>query len=218
MNRNLAEDLLQSLFGCDTDCGDSDDLTFAEDMFSVMRPSKILASGSSALYLGNISNATSLAHANPLGIQVVLDVSTENDYERNPDIEYVRAPFDDGSELSEQKFHQCMELLSKSWDEGKVIQVNCAAGMSRSAGIVVSFLYYKRLGVSEFTPPLDSLDEIIGYVSKCRPIVQIHPRILSSCKKHLKIWPFDGSLEGSVTYAISVFSFWLPCGLCPSHG
>lgn len=166
------------------------------DNFTPLTASLILKTDHGTLYLGNIFNAHQVAlYDNPLGIQAVLDVSTEGGYPRNPDVKYLRVPFMDGEEVSEEKFTQCMNFLSRCWDEGLVIQINCAAGVSRSTSIMASFIYYKGLGLTEFDSCLSTLDQILNHIRECRPIIHPHPVILSSCKKHLKIWPFDGSFN-----------------------
>jgi predicted protein tyrosine phosphatase len=145
------------------------------------------------LYLGNINNTRALHHGNPLGIQAVLDVSEDDDYNRHPEIVYLRVPFPDGHEIPADAFAKCMEFLSVCWDNKLTIQVNCAAGISRSTSIVCSFIYLKKIGY-RFSPALDTIDRILEYVSKCRTIVHPNPSVFSSCKKHLKIFPYDGSL------------------------
>jgi hypothetical protein len=126
----------------------------------------------------------------------VLDVSTENDYERHPDIIYLRVPFPDGHEIPPEKFAQCMAFLKFCWEKNMTILVNCAAGISRSTSIVVSFLHYEGLGEDGFTPPLDTMEKILDYVRLCRPIAAPAPRVFNSCKQWLRVWPYDGSHGG----------------------
>lgn len=153
--------------------------------------------GRGAIFLGNIYQAMQLTHnGNPLGITAVLDVSTENDYERHPDILYLRVPFPDGHEIPPEKFAQCMAFMKFCWEKNMTIQVNCAAGISRSTSIVVSFLYYSGIGCSEFTPPLDTMERILDYVESIRPIAFPAPRLFNSCKQWLRCWPYDGSHGG----------------------
>lgn len=148
------------------------------------------------LYIGNIYHAMELTHnGDPLGITAVLDVSTEDDYDKNPDILYLRVPFHDGHEVPPDKFAQCMAFLTFCWENGHVILVNCAAGISRSTSIVVSFLHYSNIGYFCFTPPLDTMDKILDYVRLCRPIAFPAPRVFISCKRWLRHPPYDGSYE-----------------------
>jgi predicted protein tyrosine phosphatase len=149
--------------------------------------------GRGAIYLGNIYQTVKLAEANPLGITAVLDVSTENDYDKNPDILYLRVPFPDGHEVPPAKFAECMAFLKFCWEKNMTILVNCAAGLSRSPSIVTSFLYYSGIGAEGFTPPLDDMDKIMDYVKLCRPAILPNPRVINSCKQWLRVWPYDSS-------------------------
>jgi hypothetical protein len=84
-----------------------------------------------------------------------------------------------------------MAFMKFCWEKNMVIQVNCAAGISRSTSIVCSFMYYSGIGKTEFTPPLDTLDKILDYVSLCRPIVRPAPSVFGSCRKWLRAGPMD---------------------------
>ena len=150
--------------------------------------------GGPGLYLGNIYHAMELTYnGNPIGITAVLDVSTEPDYEQNPNITYLRVPFHDGHEIPPDKFSQCMAFLKFCWENNHIILVNCAAGISRSTSIVVSFIHWNHLGYHLFTPRLDTMDKILDYVRLCRPIVFPAPRVINSCKKWLREPPYDGT-------------------------
>ena len=156
------------------------------------KTSKIIHFGNGpGLYLGNIFDTVGLVKYNPFGITAVLDVSTEPDYDRHPNILYLRVPFPDGHEIPPDKFATCMAFLTFCWDNNHVVLVNCAAGISRSTSIVVSFLHYAGLGVQCFTPPLETMDSILDYVRFCRPIVFPAPKVFNSCKKWLRVWPYD---------------------------
>jgi len=168
----------------------------SQQWYTQYEASRILNNRDGAcLYLGNIYHAMELTHnGNPLGISAVLDVSTEDDYDRNPNVLYLRVPFPDGHEIPPNKFAQCMAFLKLCWENNHVILVNCAAGISRSTSIVVSFLLYSGLSQT-LLPPLDNMDTILWYVRQCRPIVAPAPRVFSSCKKWLRQFPYDGSFE-----------------------
>jgi predicted protein tyrosine phosphatase len=175
--------------------GEKDDMQW----YAQFGASKIIdfrSIGRGAIFLGNIYQAAQLAYNNELGITAVLDVSTENDYERHPDIIYLRVPFPDGHEIPPEKFAQCMAFLKFCWEKNMTILVNCAAGISRSTSIVVSFLHYEGLGEDGFTPPLDTMEKILDYVRLCRPIAAPAPRVFNSCKQWLRVWPYDGSHGG----------------------
>jgi hypothetical protein len=163
-----------------------------KEWFTKYEMSLILDVNGQKLYLGNYYDASQLAYSNPMGIQAVLDVSTEDDYERHPDILYLRVPFPDGFPIPPDKFAQCMAFLTFCWGKEKTILVTCAAGISRSTSVVCGFLRYSGLG-DAFTPPLDTLDKALDYVSNCRPIVRPAPNTFNSCRKWLREFPYDGS-------------------------
>ena len=147
------------------------------------------------LYLGNVYHAMELAYrGNPLGITAVLNVSTEDPYDENPKIKYLHVPFPDGHEIPPDKFAQCMDFLKVCQENGETVLVHCAAGISRSPSVVVSYIYYSGLN-NEFTPPLEEIDSIIRYVQFCRPIVYPAPSVINSCKKWLRVFPYDGTYE-----------------------
>ena len=163
--------------------------------YAQFEASKIIdfrSEGRGAIYIGNIYQAMELTHrGNPLGFNAVLDVSTEDDYEKRPDILYLRVPFPDGHEIPPEKFAQCMAFLKFCWEKNMTILVNCAAGISRSASVVVSFIYYQKLLVTK------DMDKILDFVRACRPIVNPSSRVLGSCKKWLR---YDATGNG---YAIT---------------
>lgn len=183
LNKNqIEEDLFEFL--------EQEDITAEMQWYADIDVSKILdfrSEGRGALFIGNIYQTMQLAYnGNPNGIQAVLDVSTENDYHRNPDIIYLRVPFRDGQEVPAERFAQCMAFLKFCWEKNLAIQVNCAAGISRSTSIIVSFIYYAKL-----IPTITDMDRILDFVRMCRPIVRPAPSVFGSCRKWLRAGPMD---------------------------
>lgn len=141
--------------------------------YSEFPPSKIL----DRLYLGNVYHAMELAYrANPSGITAVLNVSTEPPYDENPGILYCHIPFPDGYEVPQREFAEAMAFLRFCWENGYTVLVHCAAGISRSTTMVVSFMHYMKM---------KDMMAALGHVKMCRPIVEPAPAVLSSCKRHL---------------------------------
>jgi protein-tyrosine phosphatase len=141
------------------------------------------------IWVGNYNNGAELAIANPLDIRAVLNVSTEDPYGKRPGIEYKEVPFDDGYAYPEDAFQASMDFLMKQYEKGAKTLVHCAAGISRSSATVAAFMH-----ISDQMP----FDAAIQHIKKCRPIVMPHPNISNSLKKHLQIWPYDGSM-GTLT-------------------
>lgn len=136
-------------------------------------------------YLGNYMNGAELSLANPLDIRAVLNVSTEPPYPKRPGVNYMEIPFDDGHAIPKEAFMKCMDFLMFQYETGTKTLVHCAAGISRSAGTLAAFMH-----ISNQLP----FDAALTHIKKRRPIVQPHPEIITSVRKLLKIWPYDGSM------------------------
>lgn len=140
------------------------------------------------LYVGTVNYGKLLAfNGNPLGIQAVLNVtSDEPSYDHDPEIQYCDIPFNDGAEIPEDSFARCMGYLKFQHDLGRKTFVHCSAGISRSPSIVGSFMHFSK--------QLD-FDRAMLHIKVCREIVSPFPLITRSCKKHLRLWPYDGSFD-----------------------
>jgi protein-tyrosine phosphatase len=138
------------------------------------------------LFVGGYARAADLAKENPNKITAVLCVHQVMDYPKNPEIIYEHVPFDDGQEIPPQKFVKALGWLKYMYEQGHVIYVHCAAGISRSPTICASFMHYE--GIAEFHEALDQ-------IRLDRPNVNPAPATLRSAKKMLKVYPYDGSYE-----------------------
>ncbi len=138
------------------------------------------------LYVGNYGNAARLTDENLEGIQAVLNVSTEPPYNQAESIQYRAIRFDDGHEIPLHAFAEAIAFLQFQHETGHKTLVHCAAGISRSPSVVAAFLHHSKQY---------DLDLAFNIIRKCRPIVQPHPLIIRSIKKHLHVWPYDGSTE-----------------------
>jgi hypothetical protein len=88
---------------------------------------------------------------------------------------------------------------TESFIANGVVTHNCAAGISRSSSITISFLYFMGL-----VPPLvgeastkignTGFDKGHEFVTLCRPIIDPAHRTIGSCRKWLRLWPHDGSM------------------------
>ena len=139
------------------------------------------------LFVGGYIQASKLSHRNPFKIEAVLDVSTEPPYPEAKDIVYAHIPFDDGGGIPEAKFWACMEFLSQQYGQGKNVLIHCAAGISRSVTIAISFLTYAKIM---------GFDDARRFVEQRRQIANPHRDVMNSAKKWLQVWPYDGSLGG----------------------
>jgi protein-tyrosine phosphatase len=145
------------------------------------------------LYVGGLIQGSNLGLSNPYGIQAVLDVHTEAtweiaagvEYKEAKDIVYAHIPFPDGEEIPAEKFWACMRYLSEQYQQGRTILIHCAAGVSRSVTIAISFLVFAHI--------MD-WPEAETEVRQRRSIANPNVRILTSAKKLLRIWPYDGSM------------------------
>jgi protein-tyrosine phosphatase len=140
------------------------------------------------LFLSGYHAASLLNKDNPFGIDFVLDVSTEPPYEEAKGIEYCHIPFNDGAEIPEKKFWECMQVLFDRYQRGKNILIHCAAGISRSATIAAAFLHFAH--IMQFA-------DALAYITQRRAVVEPKEETLASVRKLLKVWPYDGSMETS---------------------
>lgn len=142
------------------------------------------------IYIGNYMNGAELALANPLDIRAVLNVSQEAPYPKRPNVNYLEVPFPDGKEIPDKAFKACMDFLMFQYETGTKTLVHCAAGASRSVGTVAAFLHLSNQL---------QLDAALNHIKKRRPVALPHPDILTSVRKMLKIWPYDGSMGNPTT-------------------
>lgn len=147
------------------------------------------------LFLGNIWDAQQLVYDNPCLIGAVLNVSTEPEYARNPEISHCHIPFPDGCEVPAAAFRHAMDFLWFHACLGTTMLVHCHAGQSRSPGIVKAHLYLRSKEFFWVGTPEYRWDLAHRLVVGCRPQVQVHPNIERSLKQHLKLFPYDGSFS-----------------------
>ena len=140
------------------------------------------------LFVGGYAAAAALAKDNPLGITGVLCVHQAMDYDRDPGIVYQHVPFHDGEAIPEQAFVRCLGWLKFMHDSGHTVLVHCAAGISRSVTIAAAFMHYT--GAAEF-------DEALERIRARLPVAAPAPAVLSSAKRMLGVWPYDGSLASA---------------------
>jgi histidinol-phosphate aminotransferase len=138
------------------------------------------------LYVGNYGNGAELYVQNPLDIRAVLNVSTEPPYQKRAGIGYLEVPFDDGAGIPEKEFLKCMEFMMFQYESGHRTLVHCAAGVSRSVSIAAAFMHLSDQM---------QFDGALQHIRHMRPIAMPHPQIVTSVRKHLKIWPYDGSYK-----------------------
>jgi protein-tyrosine phosphatase len=144
------------------------------------------------LYVSGYVQASRLSTDNPLGIQSVLDVSTDaswehsNPYVESPDIVYAHIPFHDGEEIPEEAFWACMNFLYNRYLQGDNVLIHCAAGISRSITIAASFMHYAH--IMQFADALEC-------IKIQRPVANPAIAVLRSAKQLLRVWPYDSSMS-----------------------
>lgn len=137
------------------------------------------------LFVGGTAPAAELAKQNPAKISAVLCVHQTMDYEKNSNIIYMHVPFEDGEPIPPRQFINALGWLKFMYENGHVILIHCAAGISRSVTILAAFMHYE--GISDFNTALDS-------IRMNRPSIGPSPAVLVSAKKLLGVFPYDGSL------------------------
>jgi len=112
------------------------------------------------IYLGNVEAAFDIPKLKKLGIRKILTVMSAfgNHYSENAFIHKTIDIDDDYESNIICYFKECL-LFMDGYDK---VFVHCAAGMSRSATIVVAYLMWKRKL---------SLNEAIKFVKKKRPVI-----------------------------------------------
>ena len=112
------------------------------------------------IYLGNIESAFNIKKLKDLGIKKVLTVMSAfgNHYPENTFIHKSIEIDDDYESNIIQYFKECL-LFIDGYDK---VFVHCAAGMSRSATIVIAYIMWKKKIF---------LSEAIKFVKEKRPII-----------------------------------------------
>lgn len=134
------------------------------------------------LFVGDWLMGAGLVAYNPHKVTAVLCVHQENSYKKDPNIIYALIPFDDGHEIPERQFKECLSWLKFMYENGHNILIHCAAGRSRSVTITAAFMHYAGLATFE---------EALQMIALARPEASNpHPAVVVSAKKMLKIWPY----------------------------
>ena len=112
------------------------------------------------IYLGNIEGAFDIKKLKSLGIRKVLTVmSAFGNHYNNHEFVHKSIEIDDAYDENVIKhFKECFLFMEGS---DKVF-VHCAAGMSRSATVVIAYLMWKKKM---------SLNDAINFVKKKRPVI-----------------------------------------------
>lgn len=138
------------------------------------------------LFVGGYARAADLAKDNPHKITAVLCVHQAMDYPKNSGIVYMHIPFADGEGIPPKTFVKCLGWLKYMYENGHVIYIHCAAGISRSVTITAAFMHYE--GIADFNTALDEIKMV-------RPNASPAPNVLNSAKQMLGVYPYDGSYD-----------------------
>ena|GEM_PF-756028 len=128
------------------------------------------------LFLGDAHDADSLAVVNPFGITGVLNVSTEENQQRQNGIKYVHFPIDEFEWIVPRRFDLIMTAISKLIRSRSVL-LHCAAGSSRSPVVVA--LYMHVVGYKNF-------DEALSELRSLRPVVAPSALVIQRAKAYLE--------------------------------
>jgi atypical dual specificity phosphatase len=128
------------------------------------------------LYVGDSSDADSLAVTNPFGITGVVNVSTEANPQKREGIKYVHFPLDEYEWILPRRFDLIMTAISKLIRSRNVL-VHCGAGVSRSPVVVA--LYLHIIGYKNF-------DDALFELRNLRPVVAPSKLILERAKAYLE--------------------------------
>ena len=96
------------------------------------------------LYLGNLSHSKMKDVLKRLGVSVILQISSEEyPLEFPDDFEYHPFEFGDFSEVYlEKHIVRGIKILKEAHSQGRTCFIHCAAGVSRSASIVIAYLMH----------------------------------------------------------------------------
>lgn len=110
-------------------------------------------------------------------IDVVLNMAIECDYTlKQPKTQLVKIGIEDGRLTNCGVFRKAAEVVYNARANDQAVLVHCAAGVSRSATAVLSYLMiYERMGWSN----------ALSYVQASRPCVNPHPLLVRSLIRDL---------------------------------
>lgn len=110
-------------------------------------------------------------------IDVVLNMAIECDYKlKTPRTQLVKIGIEDGRLTNIGVFRKAAEVISQAREANKRVLVHCAAGASRSATAVMTYLMLnERMGWSDG----------LAYVQKSRSCVNPHPLLVRSLIRDL---------------------------------
>lgn len=114
------------------------------------------------IYLGNYLAA---ANATQYGFTHVLNCAKELEFAEQDDVVYKKIPIKDGNAdpIEPEYIKQAVEWLRKVNQADNKVLVNCHAGVSRSASIVIAFIYAEN--------PNSSYNQIVDFVKQKRFII-----------------------------------------------
>ncbi len=138
------------------------------------------------VFVAGVAQCAKLASWNPRKITAVLNVNQYPDENLPSEIIYMHLPFDDCGAIPAVQFAKCIDWLKFMYENGHVILIHCAAGISRSVTIAASFLHYME--IMDF-------NEALAWIKKQRRSeMDPNPEVVNSAKRMLGIWPYNHSL------------------------
>jgi protein-tyrosine phosphatase len=130
------------------------------------------------LFIGDIKSANDIDFINKYNIKYIINLSNE-EINLFPDIKYKHIKIQDlPSENILQYFDTCFDIIDNCLENDIAILVNCFAGMSRSASIIVAY-FIKKNNLTVF--------EAHSLVYTKRPIIYINRGFLMQLQNYYKI-------------------------------
>jgi len=130
------------------------------------------------IYIGSYS-AVLDENLEKYGIDVVVNMAIECDYKLHPQnicVQMVKVGIEDGRITNCGVFEKAAAVIADARREGKVVLVHCAAGVSRSATAVMTYLMlYEDYGWAD----------ALCYVQESRPCANPHPLLVRSLIRDL---------------------------------
>lgn len=161
------------------------------DMDCIVKPKPKKKKG--GLYLGSAEAARNTKLLKALNIRAVMTVAEELDikYEEEDLISHLNVEVrDDGTDRISKFFDDCCDFIAEKRKSGVSVLVHCAAGISRSATIVIAYLMKKK-GYS--------MKGACDLTSSKRGIVMPNPGFLQQLEDYQK----KLSIKHKLAYAIA---------------
>lgn len=179
-----------------------EDLTERHHMSQFLRldmgpMSRIYLDGVSNLFLGNIPNALELTETRHKGFWAILNCTDDpalDHMKTNAEFDIIRLNQWDGEPYPFESIRRGIDFVHTNITAGSNVLVCCHAGISRSAGMMLAYLMYRYLEdipreKQRLEDRRDAYSRAIQFITKSRPIIQIHREIDKSVRQYFGLAP-----------------------------